>query len=88
MLNMQPTQAGRAHRNGRRIVSSFAAAMMLAGAIPLAASNAEAASEGRVKNLSFELSTTAGIVNEQIRVVSEDEDIEKWTNLAPNLIGF
>jgi hypothetical protein len=62
--------------------------MMLAGAIPLAASNAEAASEGRVKNLSFELSTTAGIVNEPIRVVSEGEDIEKWTNLAPNLIGF
>ena len=93
MLNMQPTQAGRARRNGRKIVSSFAVAMMLAAAIPLAASNAKAASEGKVDSLSFELSTTSGIFldgegPEPIRVVSEGEDNKKWTNLLPNEITF
>jgi hypothetical protein len=77
---MQLTQAGPAHRNGRTIVSSFAAAMILAAAIPLTASNAEAASEGKVKTLSFELNPNAGLVNEQIHVVSEDKLHKKWTN--------
>ena len=56
MINMQLTKVGRAHRNGRTIASSFAAAMMLAATIPLA-SNAEAASEGKLKSMSLELAT-------------------------------
>jgi hypothetical protein len=88
MRNMQLTQAGRVHRNGRKIVSTLAVAMMLGAPIPLAAPNAEAASEGKVDSLSFELSTTAGIVNEPIRIVSVGDENKKWTDILPNSIVF
>jgi hypothetical protein len=84
MLTMQLTQAGHAHRTGRRIVPNFVAATILAATIPFAAllpGGALAAPEGKTKSVNFAIIGGSGF-NGPIRVVSDDG--EKWTRIKPD----